>query len=715
MSVDPIHLRSGGVSLVLTPSSRGAPVVAHWGADLGALAPADLAALAELHGPGVPQSALDVPRVLSLLPTEAAGFTGTPAVEGWRLSGQATAQTPSWIGWTALTDADAVTLRARDDDAGLGVEVELGLSPRGLLRVRTTLTNVAAGEYAVAAVRNVLPVAAHATELLDLTGRWVRERAPQRHAWQQGKLSRESRHGRPGHDATLLLVAGTPGFSFRRGEVWGIHVAWSGDHTTYAERTPAGDCLLGGGELLRPGEVVLGEGESYTTPWLFGAYAGHGLDEMSTRLHHWVRTHAPHPNAIRPVVLNTWEATYFDHDRDRLIALADAAGELGVERFVLDDGWFHGRRHDRAGLGDWAVDLESHSDGLHPLIEHVRSRGMEFGLWVEPEMVSVDSDLARAHPDWLLRGRSELPTDWRHQQVLDLQNPAAFAHVRDALLALLDEYPISFVKWDHNRDVIDALHSGRPAVHGQTRALYRLLDALRNAHPAVEFESCASGGARIDLEILTRTDRIWPSDTTDPLERQHIQRWTSLLVPPEMIGAHVGAPTAHTTGRRHRLGFRAATALLGHFGIEWDVTELTPAETAELGSWIELRKRVRTVVTGGELLRPDHPDPAVLVTGVVAADASAAYFVIAVIASTATEAPTMVALAGLEPDRRYRVRCVTPAESARHVIDRGQTWLDGPGVDVLGGVLMTSGVQLPATPPETAYVLEVRSLDSTVG
>ncbi len=157
---------------------------------------------------------------------------------------------------------------------------------------------------------------------------------------------------------------------------------------------------------------------------------------------------------------------------------------------------------------------------------------MDLGLWVEPEMVNEDSDLARAHPDWILRGRSALPDTWRHQQVLDLQVPGAYAHVRDALLALLGTYDIAFLKWDHNRDLIDVTHDGRPAVHGQTLALYRLLDELRAAHPALEIETCASGGGRVDLEILTRTDRIWPSDTIDALERQRIQRWTSLLVPP---------------------------------------------------------------------------------------------------------------------------------------------------------------------------------------
>ena len=199
--------------------------------------------------------------------------------------------------------------------------------------------------------------------------------------------------------------------------------------------------------------------------------------------------------------------------------------------------------------------------------------GLDFGLWVEPEMVNDDSDLARAHPDWVLRGRSAPAPLWRHQQVLDLQHPDAYAHVRDALLALLAEYDIAFLKWDHNRDLVDVAHAGRPAVHGQTLAFYRLLDELREAHPDLEIESCASGGGRIDLEVLTRTDRVWPSDTIDAVERQRIQRWTSLLVPPEMLGAHLGGPVAHTTGRTHSTGFRAATALLGHLGIEWDLRD----------------------------------------------------------------------------------------------------------------------------------------------
>ncbi|MDP3890509.1 MAG: alpha-galactosidase [Nocardioides sp.] len=702
------------MSLVLAPAPSGAPVLVHWGGGLGELGEGDLAGLLEVRRPGVPHSALDQPRFLPVVPETGSGFTGTPALEGYRPGDRTRPGSPSLRDWTwqvsdeGPEDDAVVTLEGRDDEAGWQVALELRLTVEGLVRMCTTVTNTAPSELVVAAAHNVLPAGAEATEVLDLTGRWCRERSPQRRAWGLGTHLRQGRHGRTGHDATLLIVAGTPGFGFRTGEVRGVHVAWSGDHTTYAERTAEGENLLGGGELLGPGEVTLAVGDTYTTPWLVGSWSAGGLDPMSHRLHAWVRRHSPRSRAPRPVLLNTWEATYFDHDLERLRRLADAAAGVGVERFVLDDGWFRGRRHDRAGLGDWSVDADVWPRGLHPLIEHVRAQGMEFGLWVEPEMVNVDSDLVRAHPDWVLRGRRSDPPEWRHQQVLDLQVPEAFDHVRSALLTLLDEHRIDYLKWDHNRDLVDVAHAGRPAVHGQTLALYRLLDELRSRHPALEIESCASGGGRVDLGVLAHTDRIWPSDTIDALERQRIQPWTALLVPPELIGTHIGGPEAHTTGRRHHLAFRAATALLGHLGIEWDLTALSSEEVALLHDWVALHKTVRHLVSGGDLVRGDLPDPALTLTGMVAPSRNEGVFVVAAVDSTLTQSPLPLRLPGLAEDRRYLVRNVTPGGSP-HPMDLGASWLDGPGVRLPGRVLTQVGLRLPVMRPETAHVIEVRA------
>jgi alpha-galactosidase len=707
----PMHLRAAGVSVVLAPADSGAPVVLHWGADLGELDSDGLDAFARARRPGVPHSALDKPRDRTAVPTGVEGFTGAPTVEGLRLPGDdaALAWAPCISGWEWEREDGRLAAAGADPEAELSVLWELKLTPEGVVCVRTTVTNTGHLPWSPTSVRTTVPVPAAASDLLDLTGRWSRERVPQRHPWPQGSWSRAGRHGRTGHDATLLVVAGEPGFAWRRGAVWGVHVAWSGDHVTYAERTPEGECLLGGGELLGPGEVVLAPGEAYESPWLVAVTSTEGLDGLSARLHPLVRRSGARRSRPRPVHVNTWEATYFDHDIDRLTALADASAAVGVERFVLDDGWFRGRRDDRRGLGDWTVDPDVWPRGLHPLVDHVRRRGMEFGLWVEPEMVNEDSDLARAHPGWLLSGRASAPGTWRHQQVLDLQHPEAYVHVRDALQALLAEYEIGYLKWDHNRDLIDVAHAGRPAVHGQTLALYRLLDEVREGHPDLEIESCASGGGRVDLGILTRTDRVWPSDTNDARERQRIQRWTGLLVPPEMIGSHVGGPVSHTTGRRHTLAYRAATALLGHFGIELDVETLTPDERTELAGWVRLHKEVRSLIASGTLVRPDHPDPAIAVTGIVAPDASEAVFVVATTDLIETEAPAPVRLAGLRPDARYDVRDITPA-GEQHVADLGDSWLDDrEGLTLHGSVLTGAGVQLPTLGPEVARVIRARA------
>lgn len=706
--MSPVHLSRGGVSVVLGADDDGVPVVVHWGASLGELDDAALETFCAARRPGVSRSSYDRPRTVGLVPDGARGFSGTPALAGHRVGGSPGAAAPSLREWTTAVDHDRVVCRSTDPEAGWAVEVELSLDDAGLLATRTSVTNVADGNLHLASALTALPVGPHATELLDLTGRWCKERTPQRHPWVQGTHRRDGRHGRTGHDATLLMVAGTPGFDFATGEVWAVHAAWSGNHTHYAERTPEGECLLGGGELLAPGEVVLAPGQTYRSPLLLGSWSPAGLDPLSHRFHAFLRAATPRARSERPVIANTWEAVYFDQSLERLAELADVAASIGVERFVLDDGWFLGRRDDTTALGDWTVDPQVWPEGLAPLVEHVTGLGLEFGLWVEPEMVSPDSVTAREHPERVLRGRADDPPGWRHQQVLDLQDEGAYADVRDALLALLGDLDIAYLKWDHNRDLTDVTHDGRPAVHGQTLAAYRLLDELRSAHPALEIESCSSGGARVDAEVLTRTDRIWPSDTIDALERQHLQRWTSLLVPPELMGSHVGGATSHTTGRTHHLRYRAATALLYSFGIECDVTRMPAAELDELRRWIDLHKRVRPLVGTGTLVHPDHADPAVVVTGVVAADRSEAWYVVATVAATATQHPAALRLTGLDPDLRYRLTEEVPPDPGGP--DLTDAW-SADGTVLSGRALAGAGVALPVLLPEDARVLRLEALD----
>ena len=703
-----VQLRAAGTALVLDVGGTALPRVVHWGSDPGALADPQDAAL--LVDGGVQRSSTDEPRVLTLLPGELEAWSGTPGLSGHR---GGTDTLPRWR-LTAPVEAEddpagggLVRVRAADEACGLEVALELAMGPTGLLRVETSLTATAQGTYDLAALRTVLPLPPVATEVLDLTGRWLRERSPQRSPLLHGTRTRASRRGRPGHDATLLLAAGTPGFGFRSGEVWAAHVAWSGNTEHLVERLPEGagghGAVLGGGELLLAGEVRLGAGESYTAPPVVFAHSEDGLDGVSARFHRHLRARPHHPPAPRPVVLNTWEAVYFDHDPARLRHLADVAAAVGVERFVLDDGWFRGRRDDTAGLGDWHVDEAVWPDGLHPLVEHVRGLGMQVGLWVEPEMVNPDSDLAREHPDWVLTPDAPL---WRHQRVLDVAHPRAAAFLLERLDAVVGEHRLDFLKWDHNRDLHGALHGGRPGVRAQTLAVYRLLDELRRRHPGLEVESCASGGARVDLGILERTDRVWASDCNDAVERQQIQRWTSLLLPPELVGTHVGPATSHTTGRVVDLAFRCATALFGHAGFECDIGAAGPEEVEQLAAWVALHRELRPLLHSGDVVRADPTDPAALLHGVVAADRTEAVFALVSLETSPDAAPGRVRLPGLDPDRRYRVRRrdTPPAALGSQVAAPG--WLDDEPA-LTGAVLGRVGLPVPVLAPASAMVLHL--------
>lgn len=701
--VDPIHLRNGGTSVVLDPDAAALPAIVHWGADLGDVGPAELVAMSLAALPQRVSGGLDQPATLTLIPQESSGWLGTPGLVGHRDGRHFSTR----LATTDLrADAASATITARDDAARLEATIELEVTGSGLARQRITLRNLGDEPYALVSLSPAFPVPATADELLDTTGRHLRERSPQRHDFTIGTHLRESRRGRPGADASLVLAAGRRGFGFERGLVHAVHTAWSGNHRLLAERTPTGEAFLQAGELLAPGEIVLGHGEAYTTPWAIGSW-GDGLTELSSRFHRDLRARPQHPRRPRPVTLNTWEAVYFDHDHGKLEELARRAASVGVERFVLDDGWFLGRRDDTAGLGDWWVDETVWPDGLGPLIETVTSLGMEFGLWVEPEMVNLDSGLAREHPDWILRGRDDLPIPARQQHVLDLAHPDAWQYLLDRLDTLLAEHDIAYLKWDHNRDLLEAgaADSGRPRVHENVQALYRLLAALKRRHPGLEIESCASGGARVDLGILEHTDRVWTSDTLDPLERLQIQKYTGLIVPTDMLGAHLTSPRVHSTGRTVDVDLSAGVALFGHLGIEWDLTTLDDADLDRVRAWVELHRRHRDLIHTGTLVHGDTTDAATDVRGVVARDAASALFTFTQVTTGVTHPPGRFTLPGLDPDRRYAVRII-----AGSVADGpGQStlpWAEQP-ITLTGRQLGTAGLQAPVLFPAQLVLLEL--------
>ena len=722
-----VHLTSGGVSVLVDLSEAQLPSVVHWGAALPGLDAEEAAVLVEAAVAHRTANGQDLPMRPDVLGSLHTGWSGRPGLAGDR---DGTAWTPllhltearldpvepqEVLADGALVSAGAARLlvTAEDTGAGLRVAIELELTPSGLLRARATLTNTAPGPYRVQELGLVLPLPTHAKEILDFAGHWGKERTPQRRELTVGTHLREGRKGRTGADAAYVLSVGEPGFGFADGEVWGLHTGFSGNHRTWAERLYDGQQVLGGSELLLPGEVSLGQGESYTTPWLYGVY-GRGLDEQAGRFHDWLRARPQHPARPRPVTLNVWEAVYFDHRLEKLSTLADRAAAAGVERYVLDDGWFGARRDDNAGLGDWVVSPEVWPQGLSPLIDHVNDLGMEFGLWFEPEMVNPDSDVARAHPEWIMGPGGRLPIESRRQQVLDLGVPEAYAHVRDQMVALLDEYPIAYLKWDHNRDLLEAgTHpDGRPGVHAQTLATYRLMAELKERFPDLEIESCSSGGARVDLGVLEHTDRVWTSDDIDPFERQQMHRWTQQLIPAELMGSHVASGASHTTGRMHTLHFRAGTAVWGHLGIEWDLTQATEQESAELAEWVAFHKDHRGLLHSGRMVRLDAFDPALRIHGVVSADRSEALFAVVGAALPDVEPVGRFRLRGLDPERRYRVRDVTPGADP-HGFRRPPWWPEEEGVVLSGRALQAVGVHAPWLAPDTLRILRLEAQPSS--
>jgi alpha-galactosidase len=709
-----VHLSTAGVSLVLDCTRGRLPAVVHWGAALGEQSASDLLALVEAGLEPVVSNAIDEPIRLAVLPEQHAGWSGKPGLSGHRdghdwsprfivtsldVIGEAHETAPGPDETEAApvlidTGAARLVVEATDDTAQLAVRLEIELLPAGLVRTRAAVTNTGAGTYTVDELTVALPIPTRAREILDFAGRWGKERTPQRRELVVGIHEREGRKGRTGADAATVLSVGEPGFGFAHGEVWGVHTAWSGNHRHHAERLFNGRQVLGGGELLLPGEVRLGTGESYEGPWLYGAYAT-GLDDQARRFHRHLRSRPQHPTSVRPMTINVWEAVYFDHDLDRLKDLADRSARLGVERFVLDDGWFRHRRNDFAGLGDWFVDETVWPDGLGPLVDHVRAAGMQFGLWFEPEMVNEDSDLARAHPDWVMQADGRLPVRSRHQQVLNLAIPEAYEYVLDRMVAIIDEYRIDYVKWDHNRDLVEAGHrDGGAAVHEQTLAAYRLMAALKDRFPGFEIESCSSGGSRVDLGVIEHTDRVWVSDCIDPLERQQMNRWTMQLLPPELLGSHIASGVNHTTGRWHDLSFRAGTALFGHLGIEWDLATATEAEERDLAEWIALYKDVRGLLHGGDLVRVDQVDETLNVYGAVSSDRREAMFFLASLAAPEVSLRGRITFRDLDPEARYRVDPVLIGSGSDGV--RAPVWWSGERV-FSGRVLETVGLEAPST------------------
>jgi alpha-galactosidase len=709
--MDFIRLDAAETTLILACTVGTPPHIVHWGRRIGQDVRAeDIVALGTRQG--VPGSA-DVNVVASLALEPGLGLLGPSGFSAHR-DGQ------DWASRFTVTSVeqhgDQIHLICHDPRTHIRLAYQITLnSETGILTVATAVTNEGERPLDLIDVATAcLPIPQHMTDIIGFSGRWADEFRRERIPRFTGGYVRGNRRGRTSHDSFPAIILATPTTTEAAGEAFALHLAWSGNHRIRVDTLIDGRVFSSLGALLLPGEIRLAAGETYRSPDIVAGYSARGLSTLSQYFHHHVRTHVLRDTTRarpRPVHYNTWEAVYFDHDVDRLKTLATRAAAIGVERFVLDDGWFGARRSDRVGLGDWTVSDVVYPLGLGPLVDHVTGLGMEMGLWFEPEMVNPDSDLFRAHPDWVLRieGIEHVPS--RHQYALDLSRPEVADYLFGQIDAILTEYAIGYIKWDMNRDLNHPGDvNGRPRAHAQVAAVWALIDRVRAAHPGVEIESCASGGGRADYGILARTDRIWTSDTNDAIDRQAIQRGASHFLPLEVLGAHVGPRQCHITGRTLSMGMRAGTALMGHMGLELNLLTEAEHDLAELKAAIALYKDHRALLHSGALHRLDMP---AYLNGiaVVAQDRLEALVSVAFLTGHAPTLPDRLYCVGLDPTLHYRLRLVWPLnwrpKGSASVIDALD--LGGDGAVVSGDALMRIGMQLPLAAPETVLLFHLRA------
>ena len=701
-----IHLSQSRSSIIFAHDGDSLEVL-YWGKKLGAIDKSAAESIRAARTKPAFHGGLDVAPGNLILREHARGWIGHPALRGHR--GGVNASNAFTVKSAVQKDQSMVALFV---DAITGIEIEMTytLTTSDILLMDAKVTNTSEGDYYLEHFLYWLPLAEQADEVLDFYGHWTKERQPQRRPIDYGVITREGFEGRSGHDYTITQVALNHATGFRHGEAWSLAMAWSGNNIHHVERLIDGHKSIGAGEYLLPGEVILKKGESYVAPRAVATFSDRGLDGLTNNHYSWIRSRSNHITKVRPrpLTLNMWEAVYFNHNEEGIRKMVDKAAEIGVERVVLDDGWFGSRRNDRAGLGDWVVSKDAWPHGLAPLIKYINDKGIEFGLWFEGEMVNRDSDLYRAHPDWILQEPGRIPVEGRWQQVLDLTKEGAYNHVLNQVDAVLSEYNIAYIKWDHNRHLTDPISDGRPVVRKQTEAIYRMFDELKKRHPGLEIESCASGGGRIDLGMIEHADRFWTSDQNDPLERQQIQRWTGLVIPPEFLGTHVGPTVGHQMDRTHSVSFRALNALFGHAGIEWDINEADAAETETLKAYINFYKKHRNLLHSGTVVRSDEIIGDAQLYGTVALDKKEAIFTYMQLTSADNFGPLVTTFDGLDKETTYRVTVVQELSAQEFTQKREPGWW--PALNLTGDQLAHIGLQLPVLKPETGLLFHIKAL-----
>lgn len=653
----------------------------------------DLITLYDASAPDVTGGMLDSNPELSICPEATRSFPGQPGLI--IRAGDGTPFLPKFCLEQAEQAENVLVLTYLDSTRVLTYRARFAIDPVTHIIEASAEVEADAPMHLHWLSAPVFPAPQLSDEMIDFAGRWCGEFQMNRTPWSPGIRYRENRTGRTGHEHFPGLVVPTRGATNASGHTYAFHYGWSGGHRMVAEELPDGRRQIQFGHAARM------EGSAQTrfaTGTLYAVFSDDGLNGCAVAFQRHLRDRIvtfPRPDAPRPVHYNCWEAVYFNHNVDELKEIASRAAALGAERFVLDDGWFGNRDDDTQALSDWEVDPRKYPDGLTPLIEHVKSLGMGFGIWFEPEMINPNSDLFRAHPDWALGSEDQIMG--RQQMALNMALPEVQSFLASRIGDILARHDIEYVKWDHNRvlPMPDA---------AQTRGSYALLDRLRREFPHVEIESCASGGGRIDFGIMQRTQRVWLSDSNDAVERLRIQHNASIFLPLAVTGSHVGPRTCHTSGRTLDIRFRAWVAAQRHMGFEMDPRELTDEEADVLTRVTGWWRANRDWMYGADILRLDSADPAVIAEQHLEVGGGQ-FVVFAGKAATSDQiVPRPLRLTRLSPDAKYRIELINRDEIGH--LSRGAMALKSGAIVVSGAYLMHHGLTLPWSFPERMWVIK---------
>ena len=517
-------------------------------------------------------------------------------------------------------DEEAQTLCVKLKDEVTGIVLELLytiFTQRGIITRSARFTNEGTSSvHLLNAMSLSLDLPDKDYEMIDLAGVWARERYVRRHKLDYGIQSIYSMRGCSSYQFNPFLALARENADEFQGQVYGFSLVYSGNFLaqTEVDNYDTARVLMG----IHPNgfKWTLGKGESFQTPEMVMVYSEAGLNGMSQTFHKLYRTRLARGtwrDKVRPILINSWEAFYFDFDAPKLLGLADAAADLGMELFVLDDGWFGKRDDSTSSLGDWYPNEEKLKGTLKELAEKINAKGLKFGLWIEPEMTNKDSDLYRAHPDWLLAEQGKRICHSRTQYVLDFSKKEVREYIGDMLENLLAEVPVSYIKWDMNRTFSEVFSNGNDreyqgkVCHKYILGVYELYERLTSRFPHVLFESCASGGARFDPGMLYYAPQGWTSDDTDAIERLKIQYGTSMVYPVSCMGSHVSASPNHQTNRVTPLETRADVAYFGTFGYELDLLKLGEEDKAEIRRQIAFMKEKRDLIQKGTFYRLKSP------------------------------------------------------------------------------------------------------------